>query len=45
MTRHTYPCPVRWSDMDAYGVVNNVSLLRYLEEPGRLHLPHGTDAG
>ncbi|MGG2463437.1 acyl-CoA thioesterase [Streptomyces sp. RGM 3693] len=32
MTRHTYPCPVRWSDMDAYGVVNNVSLLRYLEE-------------
>ncbi|MFC8270091.1 acyl-CoA thioesterase [Streptomyces cinereoruber] len=32
MTRHTYPCPIRWSDMDAYGVVNNVSLLRYLEE-------------
>lgn len=32
MARHTYPCPVRWSDMDAYGIVNNVSMLRYLEE-------------
>ncbi|MFF5566330.1 acyl-CoA thioesterase [Streptomyces sp. NPDC012623] len=32
MTRHTYHCPIRWSDMDLYGVVNNVSLLRYLEE-------------
>lgn len=32
MVRHTSPCPVRWSDMDAYGIVNNVSLMRYLEE-------------
>jgi acyl-CoA thioester hydrolase len=29
---HTYRCPVRWSDMDVYGVVNNVSFLRLLEE-------------
>ncbi|MCY0942866.1 acyl-CoA thioesterase [Streptomyces antarcticus] len=32
MTRHTYPCPIRWSDMDIYGIVNNVSFVRYLEE-------------
>lgn len=31
-TRHIYQCPVRWSDMDVYGVVNNVSFLRLLEE-------------
>ncbi|MBV2357494.1 acyl-CoA thioesterase [Streptomyces sp. J2-1] len=30
--RHTYPCPLRWADMDAYGHVNNVVFLRYLEE-------------
>ncbi|MER6329552.1 acyl-CoA thioesterase [Streptomyces sp. NPDC014983] len=30
--RHTYPCPLRWSDMDAYGHVNNVVFMRYLEE-------------
>ena len=30
--RHTYQCPLRWSDMDAYGHVNNVVHLRYLEE-------------
>ena len=30
--RHTYECPLRWSDMDAYGHVNNVVYLRYLEE-------------
>ncbi|GGO47226.1 thioesterase [Streptomyces daqingensis] len=30
--RHTYQCPLRWSDMDAYGHVNNVVYLRYLEE-------------
>jgi acyl-CoA thioester hydrolase len=32
MARHIYHCPLRWSDMDAYGHVNNVMFLRYLEE-------------
>ncbi|MFF2845693.1 acyl-CoA thioesterase [Streptomyces sp. NPDC058001] len=32
MTRHVYSCPLRWSDMDAFGHVNNVVFLRYLEE-------------
>lgn len=32
MTRHVYLCPLRWSDMDAYGHVNNVQFLRLLEE-------------
>ncbi|WP_327175862.1 acyl-CoA thioesterase [Streptomyces sp. NBC_01335] len=32
MARHLYPCPLRWSDMDAFGHVNNVVFLRYLEE-------------
>lgn len=30
--RHDYQCPLRWSDMDAFGHVNNVVFLRYLEE-------------
>ena len=30
--RHTFHCPMRWSDMDAYGHVNNVVSLTYLEE-------------
>ncbi|MFY4723367.1 acyl-CoA thioesterase [Streptomyces sp. LaBMicrA B280] len=30
--RHTYACPLRWSDMDAYGHVNNAVFIRYLEE-------------
>lgn len=30
--RHIYSCPLRWSDMDAFGHVNNVVFLRYLEE-------------
>jgi acyl-CoA thioester hydrolase len=30
--RHIYHCPLRWSDMDAFGHVNNVVFLRYLEE-------------
>ena len=30
--RHTVPVPMRWSDMDAYGHVNNVVYLTYLEE-------------
>ncbi|MEZ0065819.1 acyl-CoA thioester hydrolase [Streptacidiphilus sp. MAP12-20] len=32
MARHIYACPLRWSDMDAFGHVNNVNFLRYLEE-------------
>ncbi|GAB7003176.1 thioesterase family protein [Nocardioides sp. AN3] len=32
MARHTHSCAVRWFDMDAYGHVNNVTFLRYLEE-------------
>jgi acyl-CoA thioester hydrolase len=30
--RHVYECPLRWADMDAFGHVNNVVFLRYLEE-------------
>lgn len=30
--RHIYECPMRWSDMDAFGHVNNVVFMRYLEE-------------
>jgi acyl-CoA thioester hydrolase len=32
MARHLYRCPLRWADMDIYGIVNNVVFLRYLEE-------------
>ncbi|HEX6351909.1 thioesterase family protein [Actinophytocola sp.] len=32
MTRHLYRCPLRWADMDVYGIVNNVMYLRLLEE-------------
>ena len=32
MARHRYLCPMRWSDMDAFGHVNNVTFLTYLEE-------------
>ncbi|BBA97488.1 hypothetical protein RVR_3261 [Actinacidiphila reveromycinica] len=32
MARHVFRCPLRWGDMDAYGHVNNVLFLRYLEE-------------
>jgi len=32
MACHIYNCPIRWSDMDVYGVVNNVMYLRLLEE-------------
>ncbi|MET9696210.1 thioesterase family protein [Streptomyces sp. NPDC006529] len=32
MARHLYRCPLRWSDMDSFGHVNNVVFLRYLEE-------------
>ncbi|MET9294304.1 thioesterase family protein [Streptomyces sp. NPDC003077] len=30
--RHLYSCPLRWSDMDAFGHVNNTVFVRYLEE-------------
>lgn len=32
MATHVYRCPLRWSDMDAFGHVNNVAYFRYLEE-------------
>jgi len=32
VARFHYPCALRWSDMDAYGHVNNVRFLTYLEE-------------
>jgi acyl-CoA thioester hydrolase len=32
MARHHFACPLRWSDVDVYGVVNNVAFVRYLEE-------------
>jgi acyl-CoA thioester hydrolase len=32
MTRFTYACPVRWSDLDAYGHVNNARFLTLYEE-------------
>ncbi len=32
MARFVYPCPLRWSDMDAFGHVNNTEFFRYLEE-------------
>jgi len=28
--RYVYRCPLRWSDMDAYGHVNNAVFIRYL---------------
>lgn len=30
--RYTYECPVRWSDLDAYGHVNNARMLTLYEE-------------
>jgi acyl-CoA thioester hydrolase len=32
VARHRYLCPLRWSDVDVYGVINNVAFVRYLEE-------------
>lgn len=32
MARHSYLCPLRWADVDVYGVVNNVAFMRYLEQ-------------
>ncbi|MFJ4478695.1 acyl-CoA thioesterase [Streptomyces xanthochromogenes] len=39
MSRHVVHCPLRWSDADTNGHINNVSLLRYLEE-ARVRLQH-----
>jgi acyl-CoA thioester hydrolase len=36
---HRFPLAVRWGDMDAYGHVNNVNFLRYLES-GRVAYAH-----
>ncbi|MGH3319610.1 MAG: acyl-CoA thioesterase [Streptosporangiaceae bacterium] len=30
--RYVYRCPVHWGDLDAFGHVNNVRMLRYLED-------------
>ena len=40
MPRYVFSCPMRWSDMDAYGHVNNVQFLTYLEE-ARIDMLHG----
>jgi acyl-CoA thioester hydrolase len=32
VARHLFDCHLRWGDMDAYGHVNNVAFLSYLEE-------------
>ncbi|HET7018143.1 MAG TPA: thioesterase family protein [Streptosporangiaceae bacterium] len=32
MARHHFLCPLRWADVDVYGVINNVAIVRYLEE-------------
>ncbi len=32
MTRHRFHCTLRWSDMDAFGHVNNTTFFTYLEE-------------
>ena len=44
MARHMYACSMRWFDMDAFGHVNNVTYLRYLEE-ARVDLVAGEGAG
>lgn len=41
--RLNVPVPMRWSDLDAYGHVNNVEVLRLLEE-ARIHLLWAPDA-
>jgi acyl-CoA thioester hydrolase len=32
MAKHRFDCSLRWSDMDAYGHVNNTTFFTYLEE-------------
>ncbi|GAB2674592.1 acyl-CoA thioesterase [Thalassiella azotivora] len=43
MPRRRIPTPLRWSDMDAYGHVNNVQFLRLLED-ARVVAFHGHDS-
>lgn len=43
MARLRFPTPLRWSDMDAYGHVNNVVFLRLLED-ARVMAFHGHDS-
>lgn len=43
MARLRFPMPLRWSDMDAYGHVNNVVFLRLLED-ARVMAFHGHDS-
>jgi acyl-CoA thioester hydrolase len=46
MPRHRVLTPLRWSDMDAYGHVNNVQFLRLLEDARVIALAaHGSDEG
>lgn len=42
--RHTYDCSVRWSDVDAYGHVNNVKYFEYYQE-ARIALLQQLDDG
>ncbi len=43
MARQRFPTPLRWSDMDAYGHVNNVVFLRLMED-ARVMAFHGHDS-
>jgi len=46
MPRHRVLTPLRWSDMDAYGHVNNVQFLRIIEDARVLAFAaKGTDEG
>jgi len=46
MPRHRVLTPLRWSDMDAYGHVNNVQFLRLLEDARVIAFAaHGSDEG
>jgi acyl-CoA thioester hydrolase len=45
MPRHRVMTPLRWSDMDAYGHVNNVMFLRLLEEARVAAFTEGVSAG
>ncbi len=42
--RHTYDCHVRWSDVDAYGHVNNVKYFEYYQE-ARIAFLHWLGSG
>jgi acyl-CoA thioester hydrolase len=45
MSRHRVLTPLRWSDMDAYGHINNVQFLRLLEEARVIALADGLPTG